>query len=130
MGAVALRYGDMIFPREPNGKSPLAAWGRKVVQCLRALEIRPARAYRVKQSSAGTILDFTSIGGGGQSETYWRGVWTATPTESYMIGNMVVVQAGAAAGTYVCVTDENTSDPSTGIGWVQIAPGGTIGEWT
>lgn len=59
MGRLTLRFG-MIFPKEPSGKTNLAAWGRKVVQALRALEVRPSPNYRVKQTSSGTILEFTA----------------------------------------------------------------------
>ena len=68
-------------------------------------------------------------GGGGGMQ--WRGVWSPAPVIPYSVQDVVIVQTGVNAGTYVSVLADNPNDPATGIGWVQIAPGNnTIGNWT
>ena len=57
----------------------------------------------------------------------YRGVYAAG---SYDSNDVVIVQSGVSAGTYISVIDANTNDPATGIGWMQLAPGNTVGFWT
>jgi hypothetical protein len=56
-----------------------------------------------------------------------RGLWAAG---TYSLNDLVVVQSGAAAGTYLSTIGSNTNDPATGVGWLQIAPGNTVGNWS
>lgn len=59
----------------------------------------------------------------------FRGVWLEAPSSPYMTGDMVVIQSGVSAGTYISTGDNNTNAPDTGINWVQIAPGNAVGAW-
>jgi hypothetical protein len=57
----------------------------------------------------------------------YRGVWSVG---TYAENDVVIIQSGAAAGTYISMTGGNTNDPATGVNWIQIAPGNTVGNWT
>ena len=57
----------------------------------------------------------------------YRGIWSAG---TYVSNDVVVVQSGVSAGTYISVIDANTNDPATGVGWIQLAPGNTVGNWS
>lgn len=59
----------------------------------------------------------------------FRGVWLEAPSSPYMIGDMVIIQSGVSAGTYISSDDNNTNAPDTGINWVQIASGNAVGAW-
>jgi hypothetical protein len=77
-----------------------------------------------------TALAFVDIGGGTSAGGMnYRGLWTVAPTEPYHAQDVVVVQAGVSTGTFIAVVDNPTENPGTGIGWVQLAPGNTVGEW-
>ncbi len=58
---------------------------------------------------------------------YWRIVWSADNT--YNQQDMVIIQDGASAGTYISSIDNNANDPASGIGWTQIASGQYSGQW-
>ena len=73
-----------------------------------------------------TPISLPGTGGGGLN---WRGAWTAAPIEPYMVDDLVKLETGASAGTYICVADNNPTNPGTGIGWVQIASGQGNGNW-
>lgn len=67
------------------------------------------------------------LGGAGGGGLNPRGIWNSGTT--YATNDLVIVQSGVAAGTYYSTIDENMNDPATGIGWMQIAPGSTVGKW-
>lgn len=75
----------------------------------------------------------TSTGSGDGGTTTggmrYRGLWLEDPPSPYLTQDVVLIQAGPTAGTYISVTDNNTESPDTGIGWVQLAPGNTVGAW-
>lgn len=73
--------------------------------------------------------DVTISATGGGSGMAFRGIWDEEPDSPYMSQDVVVIQEGVSMGTYVSVQDDNENDPTTGIGWVQIAPGNTMGAW-
>jgi len=89
--------------------------------CARALEA-------ISDTSIKLIR--VSLYGAGASSTGGlnaRGLWVAGTV--YSAFDLVVVQSGPALGTYYSTIDGNANDPATGIGWLQIAPGNTVGEW-
>jgi hypothetical protein len=71
----------------------------------------------------------TIAASGGIGNMNFRGVWTSAPSTPYMMQDVVVIQSGVSAGTYISVADNNTANPATGIQWVQIAPGNAVGSW-
>ena len=58
---------------------------------------------------------------------YWRKVWN--PATTYNFQDMVIVESGVSAGTYVSDIDNNNNDPATGVGWSQIARGDMSAQW-
>jgi hypothetical protein len=57
----------------------------------------------------------------------FKGLWNSGST--YGNGDVVVIQTGVSAGTYISTIAGNTNNPSTGTGWMQIAPGPIVGNW-
>jgi hypothetical protein len=86
-------------------------------------------------AGSGITLTADGVGGvtiaasGGTGNMNFRGVWTSAPSTPYMMQDVVVIQSGVSAGTYISVADNNTANPATGIQWVQIAPGNAVGSW-
>lgn len=58
---------------------------------------------------------------------FWRKVWSAGTT--YNFQDVVIVESGISAGTYISDIDDNNNDPATGVGWSQIAFGDAAGQW-
>jgi hypothetical protein len=69
--------------------------------------------------AAGTTVTMNGTPGASVTATVCSG--------PYMTGDVVILQAGTATGTYICTSDNNTNSPDTGTGWVQI--GTTLGQW-
>jgi len=78
----------------------------------------------VTNPSTGVVEVEFPTGGG----ITYRGEYSGA--ETYAIYDMVKIATGTAAGTYLAVETDPDEAPDTGIGWVQIAPGGTVGNWT
>jgi len=78
----------------------------------------------VTNPSTGVVEVEFPTGGG----ITYRGEYSGA--ETYAIYDMVKIATGTAAGTYLAVETDPEEAPDTGIGWVQIAPGGTVGNWT
>ncbi|MEI8289584.1 MAG: hypothetical protein WCH99_08920 [Verrucomicrobiota bacterium] len=58
---------------------------------------------------------------------YWRKVWN--PDTTYSFQEMVIVESGVSAGTYISDIDNNNNDPATGVCWSQIARGDMSSQW-
>ena len=58
---------------------------------------------------------------------FWRGVWNSGTT--YNFQDVVIIESGISAGTYISDVDDNNNDPATGIGWTQIAYGDASAPW-
>jgi hypothetical protein len=121
----------MNWPKPPSILSPIGSWLDRLLKACISHQLLSGPGYRIKRSPGGTFLELLPAAGGAASTpaTNFRGVWTANPTAPYMANQEVVIQAGPAKGTYVSVIDNNANDPATGIGWVQTAPGNTVGAW-
>lgn len=95
------------------------------------LQIFSSTTVRVEHTTRGIRLHVqippTSPPGPSVSSSF-TGVYV--PGQIYQAFEEVVIQSGPAAGTYVSTIDNNINDPSTGIGWMQTAPGNTAGSWT
>lgn len=127
VGTTSFTRYDMRQPLKP-GDDSRRNWRR--INDIDA-DVQGQRDPNTKRDAAiaglrGRPRDVEAEGGGGMN---YRGQWTATPTSSYLEFDVVVVATGASAGTYLSVIDNNTNNPSTGIGWVQIAPGDAFGRW-
>jgi len=69
-------------------------------------------------------------GGSVTSQIGYRGQWTAEPPSPYMQNDIVILLTGANSGTYLNLTNNNSTSPALGVGWVQIAPGDAFGRWS
>lgn len=121
-------------PKPPTGVSAMAAWFRHLLEWIRSWRVVSIEGYREEQTTGGRKFKRTfSINPAGKSSPAsssgsFRGLYVSGTT--YNSQDEVVVQSGPAQGTYISVIDNNNNDPSTGVGWMQIAPGNTVGMWT
>lgn len=129
-----LRYRAMTnsdLPGDIGGTHPLRGWLNRLKQSIARRTLLPGLGYRLIQGTDGVRLFIDAKGGGSSTVVSgYRGQWTSSPPSPYMEFDFVIVLQGAAAGTYLSVTDNNSNDPATGIGWVQIAPGDAFGRWS
>jgi len=58
---------------------------------------------------------------------FWRNVWDLGTT--YNFQDVVIIESGVSAGTYISDIDDNNHDPATGVGWTQIAYGDASAPW-
>lgn len=121
-GPVALLDAVGLDPSGYPDYANSGAWlikntGQPVGQALQVIADASVQLIKVR----------LGVASGGSASNYFRGAWTAGVP--YATNDMVVVQSGVAAGTYVSTIDNNLNDPATGQGWVQIAPGQQVGKW-
>jgi hypothetical protein len=57
------------------------------------------------------------------AKTNFQGVYTPG---TYNAMDEVVIQSGARQGEYVCLADNNTNAPTTGIDWIQVS---SLNQW-
>lgn len=111
----------------------LFAWLNELRDSVDAQKPLASHNVRVTHTRVGTGLLGVAAGvsesspGGGMN---YRGTWTPSPPSSYREFDVVIVQTGPSAGTYISVTSGNDNNPATGNGWVQIAPGDAFGRWS
>tara|TARA_R110000868_G_scaffold406420_2_gene686811 strand:- start:651 stop:1010 length:360 start_codon:yes stop_codon:yes gene_type:complete len=119
----------MNFPNEMSGTHPLAGWCNKLLRAAKASRVSNGIGYKTRIGSDGTILEaLPGNGGGGVVTSSYRGLYN--PATSYALHDIVVGAPGAGDGTFIAVISNPSAAPQTGVGWVQIAQGSSIGYWS
>lgn len=125
------------IPPKPIGSSPKWFFMRRVwdyvfggkfpLKGVRGIVVKWVEGqYEISKEDNPGIVSAPAAPGGGMN---WRGEYTQSPASAYQIYDVVKITTGTAAGVYIAVVASPDDDPDTGIGWVQIAPGNSSGDW-
>lgn len=118
----------MNWPNPLSNATPFGSYINSLLRKCRSSELVSVVGGRLSETTNGkTLVIDVKNTQSSSSGMVFRGVWAAG---SYDESDVVVIQSGAAAGTYVSMTGANTNNPATGVNWLQISPGNTVGNWT
>ena len=117
----------MNWPKPFTHTTHFTDWLNRLLQQAKRSELKSVVGGRLNKTTDGMTLVIDRQEGGSSAGMIFRGVWSAG---TYAENDVVIIQSGAAAGTYISMTGSNTNDPATGVNWLQIAPGNTVGNWT
>jgi len=123
-----------FIPKKPVGDSALWTWRRWIWDYLAGgfFPIKGDGNIIVQFQQGVYRISSTSSSGGGKSSVRFRGEYD--PTASYAIGDIVVIRAGANAGSYGCIqANSGTSPQLPDIGnlyWISLSGNAPVlGAW-
>ncbi len=122
-------------PAPLTGNSPLVRWLNALRAAVLASQVHSVSGGSFERGAQGTHIKVRP-GHGGSTPTgsgmHFRGEYDSGV--DYIAGDVVVIRTGTNAGSYVCVKDHPSAtypptQPDTGIYWVSLSNGNTVGQW-
>jgi len=111
----------------PAAGTLLAGNGQYILKDL-YLDTTANALYLCTAAGTNATATWTKISGGGSSANWnYRGLYTPQPSTPYMTFDLVLLQSGTSAGTYLSMVDNNNTAPDIGPGWLQIST--LYGQW-